>query len=117
MDDLQLDPATGDLLIDEMCIYLVKGADRVRQNLDVKLKIWAGEWFLDTEFGTPYLEKILGKQITLNAALAALKKSILEVADVDRITSFKPNFDRRNRRLTVDFECHTPYGLIRTTTA
>ena len=113
MNDLKLDPQTGDLVVDDMCLYIVKGADRVRQNLEIKLKLWSGEWFLDTEFGTPYLEGILGKRVSLNGALAALKKSILEVADVDRITDFQYQFNRSARNLTVNFECHTPYGLIR----
>lgn len=113
MNDLQLDTLTGDLLVEDLSVFIVKGADRVRQNLDVKLNLWSGEWFLDTEFGTPYLDGVLGKQISLNGATAALKKSILEVADVDRITRFSPRFDRVARRLNVDFECYTPFGLVR----
>ena len=115
MNDLELDPITNDLLITGLDLSVIKGADRVRQNVLVKLKLWAGEWFLDTEFGTPYIEQVLGKQISLAGAVAALKKSILEVNDVDRITSFKYSFDRVARSLSVDFECATKYGLIRIT--
>lgn len=113
MNDLLLDPKTGDLIVDDLCVFIVQGAERVRQNLEVKLRLWTGEWFLDTEFGTPYLEGVLGKRISLNGAIAAIKKSILEVADVDRITDFQYDFNRSARRLTVNFECSTPYGLIK----
>lgn len=113
MDDLQLDPFTHDLLVERLDLSVVKGADRVRQNLLIKLRLWQGEWFLDQEFGTPYFQEILGKQITLNGALAALKKSILEVSDVEDITLFKYDFSRALRRLVVDFEVNTPFGLIR----
>lgn len=112
MNDLYLDPLTGDIAIDGLNASIVLGAERVRQNLYVKLKLFSGEWFLDTEFGTPYLDSILGKQITLNGAVAALKTSILEVSDVDSITRFDYSFDRAQRKLTVDFDCHTPFGIV-----
>lgn len=116
MNDLALDPLTNDLEVDNVDLFVIKGADRVRQQLVVKLRLWTNEWFLDTEFGTPYLERILGKQITLGGAVAAIKESILEVADVQQITRFDFNFDRRERRLVVDFDASTPFGLIRVTT-
>lgn len=115
-NDLYLDPLTHDLVVSNVDLFVVKGADRVRQQLVVKLRLWVGEYFLDTEFGTPYLERILGKQITLGGAVAALKQSILEVADVQLIERFDYNFDRNTRRLTVDFDARTPYGIIRVTT-
>lgn len=116
MNDLSLDPVTHDLLITGLDLSVIKGADRVRQNLLIKLKLWTGEWFLDTEFGTPYLDNILGKQISLAGAVAALQKSILEVNDVAGINSFNYEFNRQSRSLAVDFEASTPYGLIRVTT-
>lgn len=115
MNDLALDTVTHDLLITGLDLSVIKGADRVRQNVLVKLRLWSGEWFLDTEFGTPYIERILGKQVSLSGAVAALKRSILEVNDVDRITSFSYSFNRSSRSLSVDFECSTKYGLIRVT--
>lgn len=116
MNDLLLDPDTGDLQIDILNLTVVQGAERVRQQLQIKLSLWTSEWFLDIEFGTPYLQSVLGKQITLNGAVAAIKTSIMEVNDIDQITRFNYSFDRKQRRLTVDFDCHTPYGIIRVTT-
>lgn len=111
-NDLLLDPLTGDLQIIGLDLAIVQGADRVRQNIQVKLKLWQNEWFLDTEFGTPYIEQILGKRISLNGAIAALKTAILEVSEVDAISAFKYNFSRQTRLLTVNFTAHTPFGLI-----
>jgi len=114
-NDLLLDVSTNDLAIDGLNLTVVQGADAVRQQLFLKLCLWTGEWFLDTEFGTPYIDTILGKQVTLSGAIAAIKKSILEVTDVDKITSFEYSFDRQTRKLTVIFTCSTPFGLIRVT--
>lgn len=113
MNDLALDPITHDLLITGLDLSVIKGADRVRQNVLIKLRLWTEEWFLDTEFGTPYIDQILGKRISLGGAVAALKKSILEVNDVSAITEFSYEFNRSARALTVNFVCSTPYGLIR----
>jgi len=115
MNDLALDPITGDLLITGLDLSVIKGADRVRQNILIKLNLWAGEWFLDTEFGTPYLDNVLGKQISLAGSVASIKKSILEVNDVNRLESFKYSFDRQARALTETFSASTPFGLIEVT--
>lgn len=113
MNDLGLNVITGDLDVQGIDLYVMQGADAVRQQLYIKLNLWLSEWFLDTDFGTPYLESILGKQITLGGAIAALKKSILEIEDVQDIQEFTYNFDRAKRSLVVNFICNTPYGLIR----
>jgi len=96
-------------------LKLVDQAEQVRQQLVIKLKLWRGEWFLDTEFGTPYLQQILGKQLTLSGALAALRKSILEVEGVRQILSFSYSFSNSTRKLTVDFTADTPYGIVEVT--
>lgn len=112
MIDLLIDNFSDDLILQDNDLVMVNGAEMVRQNISIKLKLFAGEWFLDTEFGTPYLASILGKQISLAAAVAALKASILAVDGVQTITRFDYTFNRSARNLNVDFDVQTPYGLI-----
>lgn len=114
MFDISL-TTSHDIDTNTLGIRLVSGSERVKQNLDIKLKLWRGEWFLDTEFGTPYLESILGKQLTLSGVLAALRKSILEVKDVRKITSFTYEFNNSTRKLTIEFTADTPFGLVEVT--
>lgn len=101
-----------DLIVRNNDLVIITDAERVRQNIEIKLKLWRGEWFLDEEFGTPYMESILGKQVTLVGAVAAIKASILEVSDVNSITEFSYNFIRSERRLAVEFTADTSYCLI-----
>ncbi len=101
-----------DLDTSSLDLKLVDKAEQVRQQLLIKLKLWRGEWFLDTEFGTPYLQQILGKQLTLSGALAALRKSILEVEGVRQILSFSYKFNNSTRKLEVEFTANTPYGIV-----
>lgn len=107
--------ASHDLDTSSLDLKLVDQAEQMRQQLVIKLKLWRGEWFLDTEFGTPYLQQILGKQLTLSGALASLRKSILEVEGVRQILSFSYSFSNSTRKLTVDFTADTPYGIVEVT--
>lgn len=111
-NDIALDPVEHDISIKNFDLRILAGADAVRQNILVKLRLFVGEWFLDTEAGTPYLEQILGKRISLAGSIAAIRASILEVDGVDAITEFSYTFDRAQRRLTYNFTAATPYGLI-----
>jgi hypothetical protein len=111
MSDLALDDS-HDLRISAFDLVLLDGAESVRQQLLIKLKLWRGEWFLDTEFGTPYLQSILGKQLTLSGALAALRQSILEVSGVRSIQELIYNYSAQQRTLSVTFTADTPFGLV-----
>lgn len=101
-----------DLDTSNLDLKLIDGAEQVRQQLKIKLKLWTGEWFLDTEFGTPYIQSILGKQLTLSGAIAAIRKSILEVSGVQAIQEFTYDFNNQERILSVSFTANTPYGII-----
>ena len=114
MRDIAL-TADNDLDLSRGDMRLIDGAERVRQQIAIKLKLWQGEWFLDTDFGTPYLAAILGKQLTLSGAIAAMRKSILEVEGVRKITAFTYNFNSAARSIAVAFTAETPYGLIEVT--
>lgn len=111
MLDLALTSA-HDLDVSTIDLKLFSDAEQVAQQLRIKLQLWRGEWFLDTEFGTPYLQSILGKQLTLSGALAALKQSILEVSGVQRIVELTYAFSNTTRKLTVTFTAETPFGIV-----
>lgn len=114
MLDIALDNS-HDIKTGNLDIMLVDLAEQVRQQILIKLKLWTGEWFLDTEFGTPYLPSILGKQLTLSGAVAAIRKSIMEVKGVRKIVDFSYNFDNSVRKLNVSFTAETAYGIVEVT--
>lgn len=111
MIDLRLN-SDHDIYLEGIDLVLVSEAEQVRQQLLIKLKLWMGEWFLDTSFGTPYLQSILGKQLTLSGAIAALRKSILEVESVTGIIDFTYDFNNSTRLLKVTFSASTPFGIV-----
>lgn len=111
MLDFALD-SSHDLDLKNLDLRMVDQAAQVKQQLLIKLRLWTGEWFLDTDFGTPYLPSVLGKQLTLSGAVAALRTSILEVSGVDKITDFSYKFDAASRKLKINFTAVTPYGSV-----
>lgn len=114
MLDIALD-SLHDIKTSNLDIALVDRAEQVRQQILIKLKLWTGEWFLDTEFGTPYLQRILGKQLTLSGAVVAIRKSIMEVSGVRQIVELSYKFDNAARKLNVTFTADTAYGIIEVT--
>jgi hypothetical protein len=90
----------------------INGADRVAQQIKMTLLTFLGEWFLDIGFGVPYLEEILVKNPRLTSVESILRAKIKAVPDVQKITSFAMNYNRRHRTLQVEFTAHTLLGTI-----
>ncbi len=93
-------------------LVLIDGAERVRQQLEMRLSLWRGEWFLDTAFGTPYRDNILGKALTVDGAVAAIRREIMDVDGITTITRLDYDYERKSRKLSINFECATDYGLV-----
>lgn len=110
MIDFRLE--NGKIVFTNGLLQYVDGAERVRQQIEFRLSLWRGEWFLDSEFGTPYLQEILGKQLTINGAIAAIQQQIISIDGVTGLVEFSYNFYRENRTLSVEFTAATEYGLI-----
>lgn len=93
-------------------IEYVMGAERVRQQIEFRLSLWQGTWFLDASFGTPYLQRILGKILSLDSVIAEFRAQIMGVEGVQSITRLDYSFDRKRRELNIDLECATDYGIV-----
>lgn len=88
MRDLALDPATGDLLIESRALRLtVDGAEAVAQKLRVRLRLFQGEYVLDTRVGVPWYTDILGRHSRATVE-AILRRVIATCPGVDALESF-----------------------------
>jgi hypothetical protein len=115
MRDFALD-TDGDIAIVNGDFVLVDGAERVRQQAQIKLKLWTGEWFLDTAFGTPWLDGILGKGVSISAALALLQASLMEIDGVSGIDTIIYAYDEQKRKLNLSIALNSAYGIVKVTT-
>ncbi len=84
MSDIALNPDTGDLDLTAGDVGLVTGPEAIRQRLELRLTIAKEEWFLDTNFGTDYYGKILGKK-RLNEVDSELLRVILSTPGVIKL--------------------------------
>lgn len=111
--DIALQSSTHDLAIGANGdLWLLQDSDRVTQQIEITLLTLLGEWFLDTDFGVPYLEEIMVKNPKLAAVNAILRQRILDVPDVTRVVSLRLDFNRVQRTLAVIFEAETNVGRI-----
>lgn len=87
--------------------FLSNSPDTVAQHVLTRLRLWAGEWFLDITEGTPYLQGIIGVG-TKSTYDAAIQARILDTEGVLDITDYSSSVD--DRRLSVSATIITVYG-------
>lgn len=78
---------------------LVEGPAALRQRLEVRLRKWLGEWFLNPASGTDY-PRILGKGTDARRT-AEIRRVILETRGVASILRLQLDHDRGARTLAV----------------
>lgn len=103
----QLD-ANGDYTIG--LPFLTDSPAAVAQLILTRLRLFAGEWFLDTTAGTPY-EEVLGKRSGKQPE-GVIRERILETFGVIGITSLDSEFDADSRKLTVTAAVTTQFGAV-----
>lgn len=101
--DLKLDDNNDITIVNGDFALTKNSTEMCKQTLGITLKTWKGEWFLDTNFGVPYLQEIIG---------VARKKSVIDkiflsyIADneyVDSINSYSSTEDRDGRYYSATF--------------
>ncbi|WP_029329656.1 hypothetical protein [Komagataeibacter oboediens] len=85
----------------------------VGQLVLTRLKLWLGEWFLDTSDGTPWTTKVLGNRTT-STYDAVIRARILGTPGVSSISSYSSTLN--NRKLTISATIQTEYGTTTVTT-
>jgi hypothetical protein len=99
---LAIDPVTDDLFLrSDGNLATVNDAEAVGQHVRQRLTTFAGEWFLDTTAGVPWLTDILGKAYDPALAESVVKAEILNTDGVTEITSFSVSFDKATRGLII----------------
>lgn len=81
----------------------------VAQAVVSRLRLLAGEWFLDLAEGTPYVGGVFGKH-TRESYDPVIRERILDTRGVTAIQSYESLFDGETRRLTVNVTIDTEYG-------
>lgn len=80
----------------------------VAQRLLILLQTWQGEWFLDTTYGIPYWQSILGKKTSKSAVDLILQEKVLAENGVKEITYFSSTLV--NRQYSAQFKVRVVTG-------
>ena len=72
----------------------------VAQRLSIRLQSFLGEWFLNTAYGIPYWQRILGKKISKTAVDRIFQEQILSERGVREIASFSSTLQNRQYEMS-----------------
>ena len=84
----------------------------IAQRLKIKLWMFKGEYFFNTEYGVPYYQEIFVKGATKDEVDQIFKTAILETPGVEEIIRYTSEFNRTLRTFTLDFTVRTLYGPV-----
>ena len=104
--------ATGDVTTSNISLNSHTHADTpeaVGQAVLTRLRLFAGEWFVDLKEGTPYVPGVLGKH-TQDTYDPVFRERILDTEGVTGIVSYASSFDGETRKLSVRAVIGTVYG-------
>ena len=99
--DLEIDPDTNDLILAGGDLVLVKDVAGIRQEAEIRMGFFLGEWFLDQTQGVPYFQDIFVKAPNLTAIKTILTDAVLETQGISSLTSLELDYDRSARKLSV----------------
>lgn len=103
MTDLLLD-SSGDLDLSTNDLQLVEGLAAIGQELQIRYRFFIGEWFLNTEEGTPYHPHILKKNPNEAKVRAILTEVARTTPGVVEIRNLSLSYDNLERELSVTIE-------------
>jgi hypothetical protein len=104
--DMTFGRGIGNMLIDSPAA--------VAQAILTRLCLWTGEWWLDLDEGTPWMQQILGKPRGYGSPDAAIQTRILGTPYVTRITDYASNYNPANRSWIVGCKVFTAFGQVTT---
>lgn len=111
--DLLIDQATNDLdLSGGVLKFTTEVREEVAQRVGIKLRTYAGEWFLDTTYGIPYLQEIIAQARNKRDIDSIFISEIRSEEGVSNIISYDSTFENNTRKYTAKVVISTPEGEI-----
>ena len=110
---LALDPETHDLYLrPDNSLAIARDAQAIGEHVKQRLKMFAGEWFLDNRLGLPWLPRdgqfaIFDRPYNAGASEALIKAEILNTPGVVSVEAFEARVDRLTRGLIIEAEIVT----------
>ena len=115
---LGLDAETHDLYLDASNnLVVARDARAIGEHVKQRLKMFAGEWFLDTTAGLPWLPRpgqfaIFDRPYQAGQSEALIKAEIFDTPGVVAIEQFEARVDRATRGLIIEAEILTAFDTV-----
>lgn len=106
------DPFDGDIAVENNDVSFVDGADGIAQHMQIRYRLFLGEWFLNTSLGVPWFRDVLVKPASLPVVQDVLKEVALETPGVIEITKFIFGFDSATREISLAINVFSDDGPI-----
>lgn len=111
--DLQLDQKTHDLVfINGECPVTTGLVNSVTQRLIIRLRTFFSEWFIDTTYGVPWLQRVLGHKINRSSVDIIIQENILKDEYVSQVVSFSSSLDELTRTYRCQFRVRVIDGEL-----
>ena len=102
--------ANGDYVIGKGAAdFYINSPLGVAQNVQTRLLLWEGEWFLDKTIGTPWLQQVLGYN-TASLRDIAIRAVILSTDGVTSLTNYSSEPIPGSRKFNVSGTITTVYS-------
>lgn len=102
----------NDIFVSGGAFATVSEGSQTVQHVRTRLRFFEGEWFLDLNEGLPYFQRILKKPFDMADVESLLKSEILGTQDVESLTRFESSFNGNTRKLTIEFDAETTFGIL-----
>lgn len=86
--------------------------EAVGQAVQTRLQLWLGEWYLNINSGTPYMQGVLGKKSKAQAD-TTIQDVISNTQGVVGYENYESSVDANTRGMNVRFDLNTIYGPTR----
>lgn len=113
--DLKMDFSNGkhDLLfVNGQCPVTGDRIDVVTQRLIIRLRTFYSEWWLDTEYGVPWFERILGKKVKKDVVDIVIQEQILQERGVAEVVEFTSSLNVSSRMYQCSFRVRVDTGEL-----
>jgi hypothetical protein len=102
----------GDLDVSAGKLQFATGLQAMKQAVRSSILLFLGEWFLNTDQGTPWRQLILIKNPNISFVKTALRDAITRVEGVTAINALDVSFDLQTRSATVSFSATCDLGVF-----
>ena len=106
MKDIKLN-ADHDIAIEFKDFRLLEDFDVVAQSLEIRLKMFLGEYLLKSYAGFPYYDVFLGQKPDIEFAKGMVIFEIEKEAGVERVNEFNIYFKPSDRTVYIEFDVLT----------